>query len=147
LSEKTKQNQNLVLAEGAQGRDTETQETRAGQGTPVAGSFVFLGIPFLLVTGRGQVRYVADGARGARGASSAAVAYPDNQLRSTSRGALSALSAGEVLARLSARLLRALGGTQFVAYATAFSHLQNSRNGSHVPTDLRSDSGLLPVTV
>jgi hypothetical protein len=71
------------LAEGAQGRDTETQETRAGQGTPVAGSFVFLGIPFLLVTGRGQVRYVADGARGA---SSAAVSYPDNQLRSTSRG-------------------------------------------------------------
>jgi hypothetical protein len=28
----------------------------AGGGTPVAGSFVFLGLPFLLVTGRGQVR-------------------------------------------------------------------------------------------
>jgi hypothetical protein len=29
---------------------------RAGGGTPVAGSFVFLGLPFLLVTGRGPVR-------------------------------------------------------------------------------------------
>jgi hypothetical protein len=75
-------------------------------GTPVAGSFVFLGLPFLLVTGRGQVRRGDRGARGARGASSAAVSYPLGAVSAAGVAVLSAVSAGEVLARLSARFLR-----------------------------------------
>jgi hypothetical protein len=68
--------------------------TRAGAGAPVAGSFVFLGLPFLLVTGRGQVRRGDRGARPARAASSAAVSYPLGAVSAAGVAALSAVSAG-----------------------------------------------------